>query len=62
MRARTVPSSTTDHATRTEIGRPRCGVHTGSVIGAVAHEELDRPGDLVKQGPDLRSVIDVAVG
>src|SRR4051812_8252736 len=34
----------------------------GSVIGAVAQEEIDRVGDLVEQGTDLRSVIDVAVG
>ena len=38
------------------------GVHVGSVIAAVAHEELDRLGDLVEQGLDLRGVIDVAVG
>jgi hypothetical protein len=38
------------------------GVHAGSVIAAVAHEELDRLGDLVEQGLDLRGVIDVTVG
>src|SRR3954447_17337757 len=38
------------------------GVHAGSVIAAVAHEELDRLGDPVEQGADLRGVIDVAVG
>src|SRR3954447_2719858 len=38
------------------------GVHVGSVIAAVAQEELDRLGDLVEQGLDLRSLIDVAVG
>ena len=38
------------------------GVHAGSVIAAVAQEELDRLGDLVEQGLDLRGVIDVAVG
>jgi hypothetical protein len=38
------------------------GVHVGSVIAAVAQEELDWLGDLVEQGLDLRSVIDVAVG
>jgi hypothetical protein len=38
------------------------GVHTGSVIAAVAHEDLHWLGDLVEQGSDLRGVIDVAVG
>jgi hypothetical protein len=38
------------------------GVHAGSVIAAVAQEELDRLGDLVEQGLDLRGVIDVKVG
>ena len=38
------------------------GVHVGSVAAAVAQEELDRVSDLVEQGLDLRSVIDVAVG
>ena len=37
-------------------------VHAGSVIAAVAKEELDWVSDLVEQGPDLRRVIDVAVG
>jgi hypothetical protein len=37
-------------------------VHAGSVIAAVAHEELDRLGDPVEQRPDLRGVINVAVG
>jgi hypothetical protein len=35
------------------------GVHAGSVRAAVAQEELDRLGDLVEQGLDLRGVIDV---
>jgi hypothetical protein len=35
------------------------GVHAGSVIAAVAQEELDRLGDLVEQGLDLGGVIDV---
>ena len=38
------------------------GVHAGSVIAAVAHEELYRLDDLVEQGLDLGGVIDVAVG
>src|ERR687897_609990 len=38
------------------------GVHAGSVIAAVAQEDLHRLGDLVEQGLDLRGVIDVAVG
>ena len=38
------------------------GVHVGSVIAAVAHEDLHRLGDLVEQGLDLRGVINVAVG
>ena len=38
------------------------GVYAGSVIAAVAHEELHRLGDLVEQGLDLGGVIDVAVG
>jgi len=38
------------------------GVHAGSVRAAVAQEDLDRLGDLVEQGLDLRSIIDVAVG
>ena len=38
------------------------GVHAGSVIAAVTQEELHRISDLVEQGLDLRSVIDVAVG
>jgi hypothetical protein len=38
------------------------GVHVGSVIAAVAQEELHRLGDLVEQGLDLGSIIDVAVG
>jgi len=35
------------------------GVHVGSVIAAVAQEELHRVSDLVEQGADLRSIIDV---
>jgi hypothetical protein len=35
------------------------GVHAGSVIAAVAHEDLHRLGDLVEQGLDLGGVIDV---
>jgi hypothetical protein len=38
------------------------GIHAGSVVAAVAQEDLDRLGDLVEQGLDLGSVIDVAVG
>src|SRR3954452_731684 len=38
------------------------GINPGSVITAVAQEELDRLGDLVKQGLDLRGVIDVTFG
>jgi hypothetical protein len=38
------------------------GVHAGSVIAAVAQKELHRVSDLVEQGADLRSIIDVAVG
>jgi len=38
------------------------GVHVGSVIAAVAHEDLHRLGDLVEQGGYLRGIIDVAVG
>ena len=38
------------------------GVDAGSIIAAVAQEELDRVSDLVEQGLDLGGVIDVAVG
>jgi hypothetical protein len=38
------------------------GVHGGSVIAAVAHEKLHRICELVEQGSDLQSIIDVAVG
>jgi hypothetical protein len=38
------------------------GVHAGSVIAAIAQEDLHRLGDLVEQGLDLGRVIDVAVG
>src|SRR4051812_48742169 len=38
------------------------GVYAGSVIAAVAQEELDGLDDLVEQGLDLGGVIDVAVG
>ena len=38
------------------------GVHAGSVIAAVAHEDLDRLGDLVEQRLDLRGIIDVTLG
>ena len=38
------------------------GVDAGSVIAGVAQEDLHRVSDLVEQGLDLRSVIDVAVG
>jgi hypothetical protein len=37
-------------------------VHAGSVIDAVAQEELDRLGDPVEQGAYLGGVINVAVG
>jgi hypothetical protein len=35
------------------------GVHAGSVIAAVAQEELDRVSNLIEQRADLGSVIDV---
>jgi hypothetical protein len=38
------------------------GVHAGSVVAAVAHEEFDRVCELVEQGLDLGGVIDVAIG
>jgi hypothetical protein len=38
------------------------GVHAGSVIAAVAQEELHWISNLVEQGLDLAGVIDVAVG
>jgi hypothetical protein len=38
------------------------GVHAGSVVAAVAQEDLDRVCELVKQRSDLGGVIDVAVG
>src|SRR3954465_342162 len=50
-----------DHR-RVRMALVQGGVHPGSVIAAVAHEELDGVSDLVEQGLDLRSVIDVAVG
>src|SRR3954463_10510028 len=51
-----------DHHGRSRMALVHSGLHAGSVIGAVAQEELDRVGDLVEQGTDLRGVIDVAVG
>ena len=38
------------------------GIHAGPVIGAIAQEAVDRLDNLVEQGADLRSVIDVATG
>ena len=35
------------------------GVYAGSVIAAVAHEDLHRLGDLVEQGLELGGIIDV---
>ena len=49
-----------DHGSRMALVQG--GVHAGSVIAAVAHEEIDRLGDLVEQGADLAGVINVAVG
>src|SRR3954471_1349371 len=38
------------------------GVDAGSVIAAVAQEDLDGLGDLVEQGLDLGGIIDVTLG
>jgi hypothetical protein len=51
-----------NHHRRIWMTLVQSGVHAGSVIAAVAQEELDRLGDLVEQGLDLRGVIDVTVG
>jgi hypothetical protein len=51
-----------NHHRRTRMALIQGGVHTGSVIAAIAHEELDGASNLVEQGPDLSGIIDVAVG
>src|SRR4029450_13533890 len=50
-----------DHL-RVRIALIQGGGYAGSVIAAVAHEYLDRFGDLVEQGLDLGGVIDVTLG
>jgi hypothetical protein len=47
-----------DHL-RIRVALVQGGVHAGSVIAAVAQEDLHRLGDLVEQGLDLGGVIDV---
>jgi hypothetical protein len=36
--------------------------HAGLIIGAIRHESVQRRLDLVQQGTDLRSIIDIVIG